>query len=362
MSTPTTRGAGTWVFVASVMGAAQGCGAPASTAALDPRWAPPPPVATAAPPPPVMVVVPSDPRPVTAPTASTEPPLPSPPSPPPASGGGEDDRDGPQDRRVEQRLTYMTQPRDTLGSIAQCFKVRAADIRRLNGLRAGRPLPVGRTLVLPEGADATCVVKPPPPLCFVPLSQDAIDAVAPRCVHRVRPRETVSSLARAFGVGVSNLHELNQLSCDDIEVGELILVCDDARERPHPPEIPPIDIPPDPPPPPLPACETSFVGGGNKKRVAFLVGGLAPDRFDAYLDLAKQNNVEPDLESLEVVLVNKSGETLRLHGKPLSIGAMFAGLTPKLEWEHLLKGVDAAPWSQAVAAARPAGADVVCGQ
>ena len=54
----------------------------------------------------------------------------------------------PADYRVEDDGSITIQPEETLGHYADWLGIRAADLRRLNGLRYGRPLVVGRRLQL----------------------------------------------------------------------------------------------------------------------------------------------------------------------------------------------------------------------
>jgi LysM repeat protein len=104
--------------------------------------------------------------------------------------------------------TYTVRPGDTLGAIADAHGVGLSTLRRLNGMgsRATRIHP-GQTLVVREGADPVGVA-------------DASESTA----YRIRRGDTLTTIARRFGVSVEELRRWNQIDSDRIVVGQSITV------------------------------------------------------------------------------------------------------------------------------------------
>ena len=108
--------------------------------------------------------------------------VPPQPSPPPGTGA----------------VRYTVRPGDTLSSIARRYDVRRSEIRRLNPGIDARPLRVGDVIRLPAGVGAPPPPPPPPPV----NTSDYI----------VRPGDTIYSIARANGMSVGQILELNPSS------------------------------------------------------------------------------------------------------------------------------------------------------
>jgi len=119
--------------------------------------------------------------------------VPPQPSPPPGTGG----------------VRYTVRPGDTLSSIARRYDVRRSEIRRLNPGIDARPLRVGDVIRLPAGVGAPPPPPPPPPV----NTSDYI----------VRPGDTIYSIARANGMSVGQILELNpRLDPSRLRVGDVI--------------------------------------------------------------------------------------------------------------------------------------------
>jgi membrane-bound lytic murein transglycosylase D len=104
--------------------------------------------------------------------------------------------------------TYTVRPGDTLGAIADAHGVGLSTLRRLNGMgsRATR-IYAGQTLVVSEAAEAAAVA-------------DASETTA----YRIRRGDTLTTIARRFGVSVEELRRWNQIDSDRIVVGQSITV------------------------------------------------------------------------------------------------------------------------------------------
>ena len=88
-------------------------------------------------------------------------------------------------------ITYTVQPGNTLGSIAEIFKVSEKDIKEWNDL-GGNSVKPGKKLTIRPGKDFESRT------------------------HTVRGGDTLSSIARRFGVSVDHLRTVNGLDEDDI--------------------------------------------------------------------------------------------------------------------------------------------------
>jgi len=105
-------------------------------------------------------------------------------------------------------VRYTVRPGDALSSIARRYDVRRSEIRRLNPGIESRPLRVGDVIRLP--ADVGTPPPPPPP----PVN--TVDYV-------VRPGDTIYSIARANGMNVGQILELNPgLDPSRLRVGDVI--------------------------------------------------------------------------------------------------------------------------------------------
>jgi membrane-bound lytic murein transglycosylase D len=104
--------------------------------------------------------------------------------------------------------TYTVRPGDTLGTIADAHGIGLSVLRRLNGMgsRATRIYP-GQTLVVREASAP------------VPVA-DASESTA----YRIRRGDTLTTIARRFGVSVEELRRWNQIDSDRIVVGQSITV------------------------------------------------------------------------------------------------------------------------------------------
>ena len=101
--------------------------------------------------------------------------------------------------------TYTVQPGDTMGQIADDHGIGLSTLRRLNGFsgRRSRIYP-GQELYVPEATVAQADAGP--------------------MSYRVRRGDTLSKIARRFGVTVEDIREWNDISSDHIIAGERISI------------------------------------------------------------------------------------------------------------------------------------------
>lgn len=119
-------------------------------------------------------------------------------------------------------VTYRIRRGDTLIDIARKYGVSVSDLREWNGLR-GSSIKAGARLKLYQGtaevaagATATETART--------TSRPAPDAPAESIVYRVRPGDTLSKIATAHGVTVTDLRAWNQLRGSVIRAGQRLTV------------------------------------------------------------------------------------------------------------------------------------------
>ncbi len=104
--------------------------------------------------------------------------------------------------------TYTVRSGDTLGAIADAHGIGISTLRRLNGMgsRATRIYP-GQELVVSEAVAPT-----------------SVEAAAESTAYRIRRGDTLTTIARRFGVSVEELRQWNGIDSDNIYVGQSITV------------------------------------------------------------------------------------------------------------------------------------------
>jgi membrane-bound lytic murein transglycosylase D len=109
---------------------------------------------------------------------------------------------------------YVVRPGDTLGAIADAHRIPLSELRELNGMsrRASRIYP-GQKLVVREGS--------------APVAAAAPGATS----YRVRRGDTLSIIARRFGVSVEELRQWNGIQSDHIAVGDALTIYTSASAQ-----------------------------------------------------------------------------------------------------------------------------------
>lgn len=110
---------------------------------------------------------------------------------------------------------YRVRRGDTLSGIAQRFGVSVADLRRWNGLRSDRIISGAVLRVQVERPPVATAQNTRPPaaeaaLTTVAAPSDSASAAGPPRTHRVKPGETLWSIARAYRTTVEAIRATNQ--------------------------------------------------------------------------------------------------------------------------------------------------------
>jgi membrane-bound lytic murein transglycosylase D len=104
---------------------------------------------------------------------------------------------------------------ETLTTIARRYKLTTAQLREANDLRSSR-VARNQTLMIPA---RTTAALPSPP-----AARASATAASSGATYRVRPGDTLFSIARQFETTVDTLRQLNRLAGDRINIGDRLTV------------------------------------------------------------------------------------------------------------------------------------------
>jgi membrane-bound lytic murein transglycosylase D len=133
----------------------------------------------------------------------------------------------PPEKRVRFRTHVVTRGQ-TLASIAQKYGAPARDIAQANGLSPKKRLPVATELIIPIDPRAKAVTgrrtatadTPGPKAPDLPAAPGA----AQRLTHRIRPGDTLGSIASRYGTTVQDLQTWNGLRTSRIAAGSTLTI------------------------------------------------------------------------------------------------------------------------------------------
>ena len=121
---------------------------------------------------------------------------------------------------------YQLKRGETLQSVAEKFDIGAERLREVNGLSTRRGIRPGTTLLVPRGDDADTNLDE---------AFDSAEFKAPledhtrRVIYRVKRGDTLTSVARRYGVSVKQIKEWNGLRRDSVQAGQRLSVWEPAK-------------------------------------------------------------------------------------------------------------------------------------
>lgn len=126
-----------------------------------------------------------------------------------------------------KNITYTVQLGDTLASVARKFGVSASAILQANGISNADLIWVGQKLLIPAaaGGPAPAGSTPAAEATAAPTPEPTVAPLPTPTIHTVQAGETLSQIARRYGVSVEALVSTNGLgSADMIRVGMKLII------------------------------------------------------------------------------------------------------------------------------------------
>lgn len=114
----------------------------------------------------------------------------------------------PKSPAQKENNTHKVAPKETLFSIAKMYEVSVEELKKWNSL-AGNTLSAGQELIVK--APETKISSPP-------------DYKKLKGVHVVTEKETLFSIAKAYGASLQQLREWNNLTSDEVKAGQPLFV------------------------------------------------------------------------------------------------------------------------------------------
>jgi len=133
----------------------------------------------------------------------------------------------PPERRVRFR-THVVARGQTLASIGRRYGVRAADIAQANALSADKRLGRGTELIIPIPAERTTSVASARPRTTAVAQATASGKPIS---YRIKPGDTLSTIATQYGTTVQHLRKWNGLRGSGIAAGETLTIYTTERSK-----------------------------------------------------------------------------------------------------------------------------------
>ena len=123
--------------------------------------------------------------------------------------------------------TYTLKPGDTLLKVANRFGMTVPDLRAANKIPTGRNVKIGSTLLVKQaGSEDISHSEAKSKMELVPLPSKR------RITYHVRKGDTISTVAKRFGVSITDIRRINRLKGNVIRVGQrLKLEVRDVKRR-----------------------------------------------------------------------------------------------------------------------------------
>ncbi len=195
-------------------------------------------------------------------------------------------------------MRYTVSAGDTLSSIAKKFGTTVADLKKINGLLTDA-VGLGKILTIPQSANTPVFVPPKPvvpppktsPPSVKPPPKPPVAAPVKVVRYTVVAGDSLSSIAKKFGMTVEGLMQINGLKTTSLALGQLLTVVPTAS-APKPttvPVTPPVSkppvvvVPPKPVTPPVVVPPLSEIDKIAIAREKYKVSKTPKDGYNQYV-------------------------------------------------------------------------------
>ncbi len=131
---------------------------------------------------------------------------------------------------TNNKIEYVVVRGDTLSGIGSRFGVSVSDIKKINGLKSNN-LKIGQRLVIHFSSgpsNITAVTKDTDVVPTMTVGKKPLEVVSvstPVSIkYTVKKGDTLSELAKNFGVSVKDLKNVNGLNSDNLKVGKVLII------------------------------------------------------------------------------------------------------------------------------------------
>jgi len=113
---------------------------------------------------------------------------------------------------------YRVRKRQTLSDIARLHKVSVKSLARFNNIKNARKIRVGQRLKIPAKAPNSASMQAKSKLKGLPLEFNTVS-------HRVRKGQTLSDIARMYGISEKDIARLNKIrDLKKIRAGQILRI------------------------------------------------------------------------------------------------------------------------------------------
>lgn len=126
--------------------------------------------------------------------------------------------------RPAGETVHKVAAKETLYSISRQYGVSVDDIKRWNNLQ-GNNLAIGQELIIKKKTESTAIPA------TTPVKTASQEVISRKGVHTVAEKETLFSIARQYGVSVDDLKEWNNLSGNELKIGQVLYVAQPQRNQ-----------------------------------------------------------------------------------------------------------------------------------
>ncbi|MES2387428.1 MAG: LysM peptidoglycan-binding domain-containing protein [Bacteroidota bacterium] len=127
-------------------------------------------------------------------------------------------------------ILHKVDPKETLFGVARKYKASVADIRAANP-DMNDALKTGQTLRIPvkaTSAPALAVTKPDPIKEKPKVNPDTKPALKPAHTHIVAPGQSLSGIARTYGISIADIKKWNELNESGLKAGQKLTIHSDG--------------------------------------------------------------------------------------------------------------------------------------